>query len=80
MERMQHVERNLDAIAKVQKLKEYLEDFLRSNENAEEALPFWPKKNNSPREEGRDELVVVGDGNDLDIGNNVLDVVIATLW
>jgi hypothetical protein len=42
LERLQNVEKNLQAIEETKWLKEYLEHFLDANREAQRALPFWP--------------------------------------
>jgi hypothetical protein len=42
VERLQNVEKNLQAIEETEWLKEYLEHFPDANREAQRALPFWP--------------------------------------
>jgi hypothetical protein len=42
VERLQNVEKNLQAIEETKWLKEYLEHFPDANRKAQRALPFWP--------------------------------------
>jgi hypothetical protein len=42
VERLQNVEKNLQAIEEIEWLKEYLEHFPDANREAQKALPFWP--------------------------------------
>jgi hypothetical protein len=42
MERLQNVEKNLQAIEEIEWLKEYLEHLPYTNREAQRALPFWP--------------------------------------
>jgi hypothetical protein len=42
VERLQNVEKNLQAIEETEWLKEYLEHFPDTNREAHRALPFWP--------------------------------------
>jgi hypothetical protein len=44
VERLQNVEKNLQAIEEIEWLKEYLEHFLDANRKAQKGLPFWPHK------------------------------------
>jgi hypothetical protein len=42
VEKLQNVEKNLQAIEETEWLKEYLEHFSDANREAQRALPFWP--------------------------------------
>jgi hypothetical protein len=42
VEKLQNVEKNLQAIEETRWLKQYLEDFLGADQAAQRALPLWP--------------------------------------
>jgi hypothetical protein len=77
VERLQNVEKNLQAIKETQWLKQYLEDFPRADRAAQRALPFWPHEQEIMDESGTG--AVVHTEEDSNRTSTEVDLIMATM-
>jgi hypothetical protein len=79
VERLQHVEKNLQAIDETRWLKQYLEEFPDGDREAQRTLPFWPHEQERNVMEDSDPEGVFHTEENSNIMNEEVDFIMATM-